>query len=85
MARKIIKAGVIAWERSQDTWGVAVLYDDHTRETWPVGDRQAATREIARHQTFFLGLPRFDRIGLLNKYACRPIASISHLPLVRRA
>jgi hypothetical protein len=25
-----------------------VRYDDHTRETWPVGDRGAAEMEVAR-------------------------------------
>jgi hypothetical protein len=41
MARRVIEARVIRWERSQGTWGVAVRYDDHTRETYPVGDRGA--------------------------------------------
>jgi hypothetical protein len=46
MARKVIEAHVVRWERSQGTWGVAVRYDD--RETWPVGDRGAAEMEVAR-------------------------------------
>jgi hypothetical protein len=28
--------------------GVAVRYDDHTRDTWQVGDRKAAEAEVAR-------------------------------------
>jgi hypothetical protein len=48
MTRKIIEARIVRWEASQDTWGIAVRYDDHTRATWPVGDRLAAERELAR-------------------------------------
>ena len=50
MARKVIEAHVVRWERSQGTWGVAVRYDDHTRETWPVGDRGAAKMEVASYR-----------------------------------
>jgi hypothetical protein len=47
MARTIIEARVVPWELPRHKWGVAVRYDDHT-ESYPVGDRQAAEREVAR-------------------------------------
>lgn len=48
MARNVIEARVIPWEASRDKWGVAVRYDDHTREAYAVGDREAAEREVVR-------------------------------------
>jgi hypothetical protein len=48
MDRKIIDAHVIRWEISDVKWGVAVRYDDHTRDTRQVGDRKAAEEEVAR-------------------------------------
>jgi hypothetical protein len=48
MDRKIIDAHVIRWEISDVKWGVAVRYDDQTRDTWQVGDRKAAEGEVAR-------------------------------------
>jgi hypothetical protein len=48
MDRKIIDAHVIRWEISDVKWGVAVRYDDQTRDTWQVGDRKAAEAEVAR-------------------------------------
>jgi hypothetical protein len=47
MAGTVIEARVIPWEKAADQWGVAVRYDDHTREAWLVGDRKVAELEAA--------------------------------------
>jgi hypothetical protein len=44
----LIEARVVTWEASQNKWGVAVRYEDHTQVTYPVGDREAAEREVVR-------------------------------------
>ena len=58
MARTIIEARVIPWEQADDQWGVAVRYDDLTGEFWPVGDREAAEREVARLKRAGASRPR---------------------------
>jgi hypothetical protein len=48
MARTVIEARVIPWELANDQWGVAVGYDDGSREAWAVGNRKVAELEAAR-------------------------------------
>ena len=68
MARKIIDAHVIRWEISDIKWGVAVRYDDDTRDTWPVpGDRKAAEGEVARLH----GLRSDKHVGLHGRSVVR--------------
>jgi hypothetical protein len=42
------RSQVICWETMADQWGVAVRYDDHTRASYPVGDRAAAEAEVIK-------------------------------------
>ena len=46
--RTVVEARAFPWERSLDSWGVAVRYANGERRAYQVGTRTAAEQEVAR-------------------------------------